>query len=462
MSARPAGLGPGKTAAPIIGSAPHFELWHLAYLILGLVMSGLIPFLLPLLVVQGTHQLGAVAYVTGAYGIGLLTAPLFGVLAERRHLYRPLFAGAFAVLGFAFAAVPYVASLVPWILLALIIGIATGAASTIATLFIVDFTPKSDWEPRIGWLQSVNAVGQLAGLLLAGAFAGGQFLLGFRIAAGLALLAALLGAAKPPVGQRSKLGRDPPTGSPLQPLLRATQLEPPFGGLWQHSHHLRGAPIRGLLAALPTPFGRFLLAWSVYNFGIAAFFAYYPLIMRESYGMPPSATAMAYAIAAGIGIFLFVAAGRLAVRRGSRTVFQLGLALRFFGFTFLAFALITTLPGEMFIAPSGFLLVMLAWPVLSVSSTALAARLSSISEGAAVGLLSGCGALATVVGTFTSGPLVHAFGYGIVLPLAIAGLVTAALFTLGGDDRPAGVPPTLPATAVTSAGEHPSPGPRRT
>ena len=52
-----------------------------------------------------------------------------------------------------------------------------------------------------------------------------------------------------------------------------------------------------------------------------------------------------------------------------------------------------TPPGVAFIAMVGFLLVMLARPVMSVSGTAVAARLTPIGEGAAIGLLSATGGL---------------------------------------------------------------------
>lgn len=427
--------------------------WYLAYLILGLLTSGLLPFLLPLMVADVSHQLGTVAYVSGAYNLGLLPAPALGALAERRQLYRPMFFGGFVVLGLALAAFPSVSSLLPWFLLALTMGVATGAIATVATLFIVDFTPRSEWELRIGWLQSFNDAGQLAGLLLASVFADGQFGTGFMVAACLALLAALVGGIGLPVRERSRTRRRNPIGHlRLQPLLRPTQLGPALGGLLQQSHHLQWAALRSLPKALRAPFGRFLLAWAAYNFGVAAFFAYYPLVMRQLYGIPPTVTAVAYAAAAGIGIFLFVAASKLAIRYGSRAVFQSGLALRLFGFLLLGVPLIMALPETTPTALLGFLLAMLAWPVLSVSGTALAASLTPIGEGAAIGLLGASSALATVVGTFASGPLVHAFGYGIVLPLAIAGLAVAELLMLGGRSRPGEVTPTGQKPGDTAGG----------
>lgn len=420
-------------SAPIGRVAP----WYLAYLILGLLTSGMLPFLLPLMVAGTSHQIGTVAYVTGAYNLGLLPAPIFGVAAERRRLYRPIFFGGFVVLALTFAAFPFVGSLVPWFLISLMMGVAAGAAATVATLFVVDFAPRSEWEPRIGWLQTFNGAGQLAGLLLAGAFARGGFVAGFVLAACLALFAVAVGGIGLPADGRKRQRSIPLRHLPVQPLLGSIQLDPVFGGLLGHSHHLQWAAVRGLPRAVRGPFGRFLLAWSAYNFGVAAFFAYYPLVMRQSYGIPPAVTAVAYAVAAGIGIFLFIGASSMAVSYGARAVFRGGLALRLVGFGFLGLPFVIAVPGTTFVALLGFLLAMLAWPVLSVSGTALAARLTPIGEGAAIGLLGATGALATVIGTFASGPLVHAFGYGIVLLLAVAGLAAAELLMLGSDRKPA-------------------------
>jgi MFS family permease len=92
--------------------------WYLAYLILGLLTSGMLPFLLPLMVAGSSHNSGAVAYVFGAYNLGLLAAPVFGKLAERRHLYRPVFFGGFAAIAAGFAALPLVTSVGSWFMLA--------------------------------------------------------------------------------------------------------------------------------------------------------------------------------------------------------------------------------------------------------------------------------------------------------------------------------------------------------
>ncbi|HTC07258.1 MAG TPA: MFS transporter [Acetobacteraceae bacterium] len=400
----------------------HIAPWYAAYLILGLLTSGMLPFLLPLVIADISHQLGTVAYVTGAYNLGLLPAPLLGRLAERAHLHRPLFFGAFVVLALAFAAFPHVSSVGPWFVLALLIGLATGAAATVATLFIVDFTPRAEWGPRIGWLQSFNGAGQLVGLLLAGAFARGGFGICFTLAAGLALMAIVVGHFGLPQDGARRV-RDQTLGHvALLPTLRAAQLGTGFGGLLHHSHHLQWAGLQVVRGALRGPFARVLIAWAAYNFGVAAFFTYYPLMMRRSYGVAPELTAVVYAMAAGIGVVLFLLASRLTARRGGRIVFQAGIAVRLLGFVLLGLPFLVTLPHVPVIALAGFVLVVLAWPVISVAGTTLAARLTPIGEGAAIGLLSAIGALATVLGTFAGGPLVRGLGYGVLPVMALVGL----------------------------------------
>ncbi len=67
--------------------------WYLAYLLLGMVTAGLLPVLLPLTLEARSHRLSTVAYVLGAYNFGLLTSPLWGLLAERTRTYRNFFLG---------------------------------------------------------------------------------------------------------------------------------------------------------------------------------------------------------------------------------------------------------------------------------------------------------------------------------------------------------------------------------
>ncbi len=402
--------------------------WYLAYSILGLITSGMLPFLMPLLVLSTTGEPGNVAYVIGAYNIGLLAAPLMGKLAQRYQLFRSVFFGGFIALTLGLGAATQTSAFGSWVPLALLCGLGAGAVATVAPLFVIDFAPTEEWDARIGWLQSFSGGGQLAGLLIAGLIAQGPLAYGFWVAAGLSALAILVGHFGLPSDKQRHRMRLPPLA--WSRLMSGIQSGPPFGGLLHHSHNLQGAAWRSLPKSLGGAFGRFLLAWAVIHFGVSPFVAYYPLIMHDIYSIAPATTAVLYALAAAVGIGLFVLAGRAAQQYGARLIFRLGLALRMAGFGVLA-ALALVFPlSEPAVAMVGFILVMLAWPVLSVSGTGLAARMGShVGEGAAMGLLAASSAIATLLGIVLTGPLVETFGYRVIPLIAIAGLSIAAVLT---------------------------------
>lgn len=389
--------------------------WYVASASMGLIASGLLPVLLPLLVARVSHRLDFVAYVTGAYNLGLFSAPLLGALAERSQAYRTLFIGGLVALGLSTAGLPLASHLAPWLVLGVIVGVGTAAVTVVGNLLIVDFVPAVEWEPRLGWLQGLNGAGQVAGLLLAAAFTSGQMALGIWVAAATTLPALFLSRIGLPVGDPS-----------VKP-----HASPGLGPLPHQAHRLRWADAVRLPEMLRHAFGRFLLSWFAYNFGVAAFFAYFPLLMRRSFGIDPSLTATAYAAFAALGTVLFVLAGQWAGRVGDRLLYLAALAVRLAGFVLLVLLLLP-LPGRSGLALLGFGLIVLAWPLLSVAGTGLAARLTPISEGAAIGLLSATGAVATVLGNVIAGPAVRALGYSVALFAGLLGVVVAAAIARGG------------------------------
>jgi MFS family permease len=399
--------------------------WYVASASMGLIASGLLPVLLPLLVVQVSHRLDYVGYVTAAYNLGLFSAPPLGALAERTQAYRTLFIGGLAVLGLSAAGLPLVSHLAPWLLLSAAVGVGAAAVTVVGNLLIVDFVPAVEWEPRLGWLQGLNGAGQVAGLLLAAVFTSGQTALGIWVAAATALPALFLGRIGLPVGEPS-----------VKP-----HASPGLGALPHQAHRLRWADLIRVPEVLRHAFGRFLLSWFAYNLGVAAFFAYFPLLMRRSFGIDPSLTAIAYAVFAALGTVLFVLAGQWAGRFGDRLLYVAALAVRLVGFVLLSLLLLP-LPGRTGLALLGFGLIVLAWPLISVAGTGLAARLTPIGEGAAIGLLSAAGALATVLGNIIAGPAVRALGYPVALFAGLLGMVVAIVIARGG------VPPRDPAAPM--------------
>ncbi|MGH7995382.1 MAG: MFS transporter [Opitutaceae bacterium] len=401
--------------------------WYLAYLLLGIVTAGMVPVLLPLMMMAVSHELSSVACVMGVYDLGLLTSPLWGILAERRKLYRTLFLAGFLFSAMAIAVFPFMRSLTGWMLAAFVLGAGSSGAATVASLLIVDFEPSSEWEPRIGLLQSFNGTGQVVGLLLAGVFSHGAFSVGLWVAAIVLVPALAFAMMGLPAFSRARDGGVAKTRPHRLLDMRALAVFPHINlpsDIGFHFHALNMSGLRRLPAAVGTPFGRFLLSWFMLALGVAGFFTYFPLMLARSYGMNSHFSSLIYAVVAAVGIALFVLAGRWSARLGSGRVYQFGLLLRLVGFALLMLPLIVPLGHRFAFAAVGFGLIVIAWPILSVSGTDLAARMAPFSEGAAMGLFNAALASATVIGAFASGPLIAAFGYRSI---AIAGLLGMGL-----------------------------------
>ena len=329
---------------------------YLAGSSMGLVRrSGVLPMLLPLLVTFVSHRLDFVAYVTGAYNLGLLSAPLIGALAERSGAYRLLFLGGLAVIGVGTTGIPIVSDLGSWLVLGIAVGAGTAAVTVVGNLLIVDFVPAVEWETRLGWLRGSAARGRWWGCWLRRCLPRATSPAGLWVAAATTVPALVVGRIGLPVGN--------PSVKPLS--------SPGLGPLPHQAHRLRWADASRLPEMLRHPFGRFLLSWFAYNLGVAAFFAYFPLLMRRGFGITPSVTAIAYAVAAAVGTALFVLAGQWAGRYGDRLLYLAALAVRLLGFGLLGVFMLLAVPGRDALALLGFGLIVLAWPLLVLPALGL-------------------------------------------------------------------------------------------
>lgn len=408
----------------------YARLWYVAYLLSGVVAAGMIPVLLPMLIESVSHNLSEVAYVMGAYDVGLLTSPLWGMLAERKKQYRLLFFIGFLLSTAAIAVFPVIQVMEAWLPAAFVMGMGFSGAATIASLLIVDFEPAKEWEPRIGLLQSFNGIGQVIGLLLAGVFSHGSLSIGLWIAAGILLPTLILARMGLPAGSHH------PEAVPAIHLshllhIRSVAAFPRLNfpsGVGFHFHSLNMSGLSHISATLGTPFARFILSWFLMALGVAGFFTFFPLMLAHSYGINSHVSSVLYAIVAGIGIILFILAARWSVHFGVGRVYKFGLWVRIFGFVLLLIAFFMPEIIRFIFAALGFALIVGAWPILSVSGTNLAAQLTPVSEGAAMGLFNLSFALATVIGAFASGPLIAALGYQSITVVAMSGIGLSIIF----------------------------------
>lgn len=412
------------------------ELWYLAYALLGATAAGLVPILLPLTVIR----VGSATYVglvMAAFNLGGLTAPLWGALADRHRLHRWLLAGGLLVASLGLVAFPFTDAPAAWLGLALLASIGTASAATVANLFVVEVHPQAEWDERIGWLQTFYGGGQVGGLLLAAALSQADLRVGLLVAAGLTALAVLLGWLT--------------TQTPAGPLPhRPTLLHPARHGEWSlHSpqrlfHYVTRKSLRQLGATLRSPFGLFLAAWLLMFGGSAAVFSLYPVLMQQVFGMAPHLSSSVFALAAGLGLALYSPAGEWSDHLGAARVLETALGVRLLAFLSILALGLLPLGGQGWGALFAFIFVVLSWSLLSVSGTALTARLSPFGEGEGMGIFNAVNALAGVLGAALGGWAAGRWGYNAVSGLAVIGITLGLILAFVGrlakpktsEDRP--------------------------
>lgn len=404
-------------------TSPPVQRWYLSYALLGLVVAGVAPIVLPVLAARSGGP-SAPGLVMAAFNLGMLAAPLWGALADRTGLHRPIYGLGLAALAAGIGVFPIRADLGWFMAMALVIGLAASATATVANLFITERHPRESWGARFGWLQTFYGAGQVGGLLLAGAFGSAHT----SLALGLAALAAVLATAMfRVVPERTRTetpvsGRHHPRHGGLVP-----------GAMMSHVHlpHLVRAlrKLPGMIQRGRSPFLVFLVGWILANVGGALLFSFYPLVMQRVFGLGTGAASWAFAGAAALGLLLYGPAGAGARRSGAGPVYRAGLALRLAAMAFLVLVALTHLSIRGWLAIGGFGVVVLAWSLLAVAGSDLAAESSSLPQGEAMGLYAASGAVAAVVGSLLGGLVAALTGYAGLLWVGGAFLLAALTIT---------------------------------
>ena len=416
-------MTPSTDTRDALDSSPTVQRWYLSYALLGLVVSGVAPIVLPLMAARNGGP-SAPGLVMAAFNLGMLAAPLWGALADRTGGHRPMYGLGLAVVAVGIGVFSLRGGLGWFLVIALAIGLAASATATVANLFITERHPRESWGARFGWLQTFYGGGQVVGLVVAGAFGASRA----SLALGLAAFAAVLGTAMvrvvPAATERTQ---------PVAARHHRSHGVLVLGTLMTHVHlpHLLRAlaKLPRLARGGPSPFLTFLAGWFLGNLGGAALFSFYPLLMVHVFGLHTGAASWAFAGAAAVGLALYGPAGSSARRLGATPVYRTGLALRLIAVVFLALVGLTHLAIRGWLAIGGFGLVVLAWSLLGVAGSDLAAESSSLPQGEAMGLYAASGAVAAVVGSLLGGLVAALVGYAALLWLASAFLLAALALT---------------------------------
>ena len=287
------------------------EPWYGAYAILGALASGFAVLLIPLVINKVGGSATEIGTAIASQNIGAMSAPIWGELADRRRFYRAIFFIGFLIIALGFVGFSLLSGFGAWVGSAYLIGLGTGASNTVASLFVFEFTPNSEWSQRISWLQTFNASGSVLGMAAAGFL---EPRTGMLVAALLALPAIVIGGSGLPVPGGHLHFPHVLTGEELAALVRRGG--PSAAAL--HMHRWRPKHLLRLAAGdVVSPFGLFLVGWFAFSLGVSAFGSLYPVLMRKSFAVPIGAAAMLMSIATAVSIPLYNLAGRLAARYGA-------------------------------------------------------------------------------------------------------------------------------------------------
>lgn len=408
---------PDREVIATRGNIMHWiEPWYGAYAILGALASGLAVIAIPLVVSGGGGSATEIGTAIAAQNIGALFAPVWGSMADRSKSYRVIFFLGFILIGMGFLDLSALHGLAAWSAGAFLIGFGTGASNTVASLFVVEFTPQAEWGPRISWMQTFNAAGSVLGMALAGLLAPR---LDTLLAALLVIPAIVMGRRGLPV-PRSRLHIPRPSLHPSQLVHLLHRCGPNAVSVVAAIHRPRIGDFRAIRIAMTTGFGLFLTAWFLFSLAVSSFASLYPVLMEKSFNIAVAQSSLLMSIATALSIPLYNYAGQLVTRRGPAITLGLGIGGRMIGLAGLGIVAFLHVGWAILPVIILFGLYQGIWPLLSVASNELAAGLAPFGEGAAMGLFNATAAIASAVGAVAGGAVADRFGYGAVSLFAAA------------------------------------------
>jgi MFS family permease len=379
----------------------------ICYVLLSVVQYGLLPVILPLAAGPGAGS----GLTYAAYAAAGIAAPFIGAWSDRRRRNRQTLA-----LGLGLAGLALLAQIVPGgvaqhMATAALVGFGVSAASTVATMLIVEVEPRERWDQQIGALQACMGGGQLVGLIVAGQLGLEHVRTAFLFSGALLLVTVPLALALAPTPaaevnrrtlvQRPARGGDAVPMGPQRSLHRVTR--------------------RALAEIGHNGLTWFLAAWLVSYTAMNGLTVMFAVAMVREYHASATLPTTAYAIGVACSLLLFRRVATWDTRFGAWRVLSAGLWLR--ALVVGGMAALAALPGGAPVVPilACFCLMQVVWPLFAVSSNSLAVTLAPAQMAESVGLLNA----ATSVGATIGGALA-----GVVLQSGFVWLCVVGLLAL--------------------------------
>jgi MFS family permease len=189
-----------------------------------------------------------------------------------------------------------------------------------------------------------------------------------------------------------------------------------------------------LLHEMEMPFARLLGVWFIAFVAISAVLTMFPLSLIQAFGVSVRLPATTYAFAAAVSLLLYPLAASAAKKHGARRVLRAGFAARTVAIAILTVAFLSQ-AGDLPLVLAGFVITVMAWPLLGVSGTALAAELAHGEKGEALGLFNASSSLAGAIGAFLGGWATEAFSYGTVCLMGTLAVALAVLLSGDGNSK---------------------------
>jgi DHA1 family tetracycline resistance protein-like MFS transporter len=393
--------------------------WYFGYAFQGLVVFGTGAILMPI-VVNRAGDAAQAGIVMAFFYMGQLTAPLAGIITDRTGQHRLFYLSGYVLLGVGLALFPLTNLLWFWILLAFLQGAGSGTTNTVAAMLIVEYNPRSEWDNRIGWLQTFYGVGQALGLGLAAALQV-RPMLGLIISACFIVPAILFGSRGLPPSSRYHLP---------QRIEFFRRIHRPARTIYSILNRYEVIALSSLVRILKewrSRFSIFIAGWFFAMLTTWLIGALFPLLMQGAFNISYALSSLYFAIGTIIGIFVYTPSAMLGKKIGDGWIVITGTTVRLASVAGLSLLSYYPTSLNQLLVPIVYIIFPIAWSPLIVGGTSWAAQLTSTAGGEALGVFNGTTAVAAVIAAFTAGFVSHEFGYPVVL---IIGAVCSALALL--------------------------------